>query len=214
MAGGSDSLGGLAFERRRRCRWPLPRRNCLPASTIPRSWTRWRWSISACAPTWAALRAAARSGSQPGLRAGWRRPAGGSCPARGPGPEAWPRRAAHCRRGRRAHLGADRPAQVPRELVLDVPDLVQLAPSDDRVVKDVHDGRLMPSAGAESRRRRCRYRAARRRHPAWKSWWGCWRPARPGPHRAVWLDLQHALTRALQLPESAATSLTAGPARR
>jgi len=40
----------------------------------------------------------------------------------------------------RAHLGADRPTQVLRELVLHVPDLVQLAPGDDRVVKDVHDG--------------------------------------------------------------------------
>jgi len=49
----------------------------------------------------------------------------------------------------RAHLVADRPAQVLRELVLNVPDLVQLTPSDDRVVEDVHDGFAQGAAAIE-----------------------------------------------------------------
>jgi len=38
---------------------------------------------------------------------------------------------------------------VLRELVLHVPDLVQLAPGDDRVVKDVHDGLAQGAAAIE-----------------------------------------------------------------
>lgn len=49
----------------------------------------------------------------------------------------------------RAHLRPDRPAQAMRELVLNLPDLVQLASSQNGVVEDVHDGLAQGAAAIE-----------------------------------------------------------------
>jgi len=71
---------------------------------------------------------------------------------------------------KRAHLLANRPTQVLRELVGNVPDLVRLAPNDDRMVQDVHDrpcaGRCCRRAQPGSARSRpSRGRAARQADP-------------------------------------------------